>query len=267
MQATSEGSCTAEQLRSAAAAPFPPTLVDVRRSAAFERDPVRIPMALRRPPEAVEQWAGDIEPWRKVVVYCVHGHEVSQTAAAALRARGLEAAYLDGGIEHWREHGGPVEPWSAPTRWVTRERPKIDRIACPWVVRRFVDASAEMFYVPPKDVLAFANENAAVPFDVPDVEYSHDGERCSFDAFVDRHAPDNAGLRALADIVRAADTDTLGRSPQAAGLLAVSLGLGRGIGDDAALLRHGLLVYDALYAWCSAGRGERHGWDPAALRS
>ena len=260
MQSHSAAPCTAEQLRAAAAAPFPPTIVDVRRAAAFERDPVRIPMALRREPETVEQWTRDIEPWRRVVVYCVHGHEVSQTAAASLHARGLSATYLDGGITHWRETGGPVEPWSAPTRWVTRARPKIDRIACPWLVRRFVDASADIHYVPPKDVLAFAKENDAVPFDVPDVEYTHDGERCSFDAFVDRHAPGNASLRALADIVRAADTDTLGRSAQAAGLLAVSLGLGRGLVEDAVLLRHGMLVYDALYAWCCEGRGERHAW-------
>jgi rhodanese-related sulfurtransferase len=264
---TPHAACTADELRALARSAFPPTVVDVRRAPAFERDPVRLPMALRRPPDAVEQWARDLEPWRAVVVYCVHGHEVSQAAASQLRGLGLDATYLDGGLEHWRERGGTIEPWAPATRWVTRARPKIDRIACPWLVRRFVDASAEVFYVDPKEVLAFAKANEAVPFDVPDVEYTHDGERCSFDAFVDRHAPADEALRTLADIVRAADTDTLGRSPQAAGLLAVSLGLGRGLTDDAALLRHGLLVYDALYAWCRDSRGERHGWDPVALRS
>lgn len=267
MQPTPLAASSSDQLRALARAPFPPTIVDVRRRAAFERDPVRLPMALRHVPEAVGQWAAALEPWRPVVVYCVHGHEVSQQAAAELRARGLEASFLDGGLEHWRETGGPVEPWAPPTRWVTRARPKIDRIACPWLVRRFVDASADVFYVAPKEVLAFAKANDAVPFDIPDVEYSHDGERCSFDAFVTRHAPGDEALLALADIVRAADTDTLARSPQAAGLLAMSLGLGRGLLDDAALMKHGMLVYDALYAWCRESRGERHGWDPAALRS
>ena len=267
MQPLPNAACTADQLRALARAPFPPTIIDVRRRAAFERDPVRLPMALRREPEAVEKWAVELEPWRPVVAYCVHGHEVSQNAATALRERGFDATFLEGGLEHWRESGGPVEPWAPPTRWVTRARPKIDRIACPWLVRRFVDASAEVFYVAPKEVLAFAKANEAVPFDVPDVEYTHDGERCSFDAFVDRHAAEDKALHALADIVRAADTDTLDRSQPAAGLLAVSLGLGRGLADDAALMKHGMLVYDALYAWCRESRGERHGWDPVALRS
>ena len=267
MHPTPEAACTAEQLRALARAPFPPTIIDVRRPAAFDRDPVRLPMALRHDPEAVESWAAALEPWRPVVAYCVHGHEVSQNAAAALRTRGFDATYLDGGLEHWRESGGPVEPWARPTRWVTRARPKIDRIACPWLIRRFVDASADVFYVAPTEVLAFAKANEAVPFDVPDVEYTHDGERCSFDAFIDRHAPEDEALRSLADIVRAADTDTLERSPPAAGLLAVSLGLGRGLADDASLMKHGMLVYDALYAWTRDNPGERHGWDPMALRS
>ena len=257
---------SAEALRTSFRAPFPPTLVDVRRRAAFERDPVRLPMALRHEPEEIDRWASQLEPWRPVVVYCVHGHEVSQNAAATLRARGFDAHSLEGGIVQWRDQGGPVEPWRPGSRWITRERPKIDRIACPWLIRRFVDASAEIIYAPPKNVRAVAAEQAATPFDIPDVEYSHDGERCSFDAFVERHVPGDPALDALADIVRAADTDTLDRAAPAAGLLAVSLGLGRGIADDQALLRHGLLVYDALYAWCREGRGERHGWDPVALR-
>jgi len=246
-------------------APFPPTVVDVRRAAAYERDPVRIPLSIRRAPEAVEHWAAELDDWREVVVYCVHGHEVSANAASALAARGLRASILEGGLEAWRQAALPVAPSHAPTRWVTRERPKIDRIACPWLVRRFVDASAEFFYVPPQDVRAFARDRGATPFDIPDVEYSHVGERCSFDAFVERHGNGNAALARLADIVRAADTDTLGQSAQAAGLLAVSLGLGRGIADDAELLRRGMLVYDALYAWCALAADERHGWNPAAI--
>ena len=242
--------CTVDELRAQATRPFPPTIVDVRRRAAFEREPLRIPLSLRREPEEVDGWAADLDPWRPVVVYCVHGHEVSRNAAGALRARGLDAASLEGGLERWRATDGPVEPWRPPTRWVTRARPKIDRLACPWFIRRFLDASAAIHYVDPKRVPAFAAETGAVPFDVPEVEYTHEGERCSFDAFVTRHAPGHRALQGLAEVVRSADTDTLQRSPPAAGLLAISLGLGRGIVDDAALLRHAMLIYDALYAWC-----------------
>ena len=249
--------CSAASLADRVRGIFPPTIVDVRRESAFARDPVRIPMALRLLPEAVETWAGTLERWRTVVVYCVHGREVSQNAAAALRAHGLEAQPLEGGIEGWRESGRAVEPWRPPTRWVTRARPKIDRIACPWLIRRFIDASAEILYVPNAEVRSVAREQDAIPFDVPDVEYTHNGERCSFDAFVERHARDDEALDALAAIVRAADTDTLDASREAPGLHAISLGLGAGLADDAALLHHGLLVYDALYAWCRAERGER----------
>jgi rhodanese-related sulfurtransferase len=249
-----------QSLEAAVRGPFPPTIIDVRRRDAFERDPVRIPLALRHPPGDLHVWAPTLERWRPVVVYCVHGHQVSRDAAEALRSQGFDAHPLEGGLEGWREAGGAIEPWRPPSRWVTRERPKIDRIACPWFVRRFVDASAEILYVPSASVRAVAREQNAIPFDVPDVEYTHAGELCSFDAFVARHAPDDGALGALADIVRAADTDTLERSPQASGLLALSLGLGSGLADDAALLHHGLLVYDALYAWCrSAASSQTNG--------
>ncbi|MDH5286383.1 MAG: chromate resistance protein [Betaproteobacteria bacterium] len=242
------------------------TLVDVRRAADFAADPGMIPGALRRLPDDPLAWGAALPAWRPVAVYCVYGHEVSRDTARTLRAFGLDARHLAGGLDAWRAEGGSVVPHAPPTRWVTRERPKIDRLACPWFVRRFIDADAVFDYVPPQRVLAHARATGATPFDVPDVEYTHDGERCSFDAFVARHAPDDPALAALADIVRAADTDRLGDSPQAAGLLAVSLGMGRLIGDDGALLRHALLVYDALYAWCRAARDERHGWDATALR-
>ena len=139
----------------------PPTLVDVRRQTAFDRDPHVIPGALRRLPEVVDDWAGALEPWRTVVVYCVRGHEVGKDAAEALRAHGFQARYLTGGLEQWRAEGHPTKPHVAPTRWVTRERPKIDRIACPWLVRRFIDPTAEFFYVPKSDVQAFADANNA----------------------------------------------------------------------------------------------------------
>ena len=234
------------------------TLVDVRRTEAFAADPHVIPGALKRAPESVADWARELEPWRPVVVYCAHGHEVGRDAASALRERGFAARHLEGGLAAWRAAGGRAVPHAPPTRWVTRARPKIDRIACPWLIRRFIDPSALFFYVPNAEVRAFAAAQGATPYDIPDVDYSHDGARCSFDAFIRRHD--------LAVIVRGADTGALDLAPQAAGLVAVSLGLSATFADDHAMLRHGLLVYDALYAWCREARGETHGWNPAALR-
>ena len=237
---------------------FPrPTLVDVRRRAAFDADPFVIPGALKRDPEAVAEWLADLEPWRPVVVYCVHGHNVSQDAAVFLRQAGLPAYHLDGGLEAWRANGGAVATYTEPTRWVTRARPKIDRIACPWLIRRFIDASAEFFYVPNAEVRAFATANAATPYDVPDVTYTHSGAQCSFDAFIRIHELADPALSDLATIVRAADTNALGLAPQAPGLLAVSLGLSATFADDHAMLRWGMLVYDALYASCRQARAAR----------
>ncbi|HEX4886012.1 MAG TPA: chromate resistance protein ChrB domain-containing protein [Casimicrobiaceae bacterium] len=258
---------TPQAFRNLLAGPAPVTLVDVRRADAFACDPVLMPGAVRRPPEDVLAWGPALPTWRPVVVYCAHGRDVGRDVAQTLRALGLQACCLAGGLDAWRESGGAVAPQRAPTRWVTRERPKIDRIACPWFIWRFVDADAVVDYVPANEVLAHAAATGATPFDVPDVAYSHAGERCSFDAFVARHARGDGALEALADIVRAADTNRPGDAPQAAGLLAVSLGLARLIASDHALLHHALLVYDALYAWCRDAREERHGWDPAGLRN
>lgn len=230
---------------------FPrPILVDVRRRAAFDADPFVVAGAIKRDPEAVAAWIADLEPWRSIVVYCVHGHNVSQDAAVFLRQAGLSAFHLEGGLEAWRAHGGAIAKYAEPTRWVTRARPKIDRIACPWLVRRFIDPAAEFFYVPNTEVRAFAEANAATPYDVPDVMYTHSGKQCSFDAFIRIHELADPALSALATIVRAADTNTLGLAPQAPGLLAVSLGLSASFADDHAMLRWGMLVYDALYASC-----------------
>lgn len=148
-------------------------------------------------------------------------------------------------------------------KWVTRERPKIDRIACPWLVARFIDQDPEFLFVPPGDVQRVAAQTGATPFDVPGVALTHDGERCSFDAFLRDYGLDDPALRQLAVIVRGADTDRLDLAPQCAGLLAVSLGLSRLHADDHEMLRHGMGVYDALYAWCRDARDERHGWTAA----
>jgi len=152
-----------------------------------------------------------------------------------------------------------------PTRWVTRERPKIDRIACPWLVRRFLDPRAEILYVPTADVFAVANREGAVAFDLPGAEFSHVGELCSFDAFIAQFALVDPGLAALAPIVRGADTDRHDLAPEAAGLHALSLGLALTHPDDQSLLEHGLLIYDALYAWALNAKGERHAWRPAEI--
>ena len=256
---------TPTELEARLAAFPPPTLVDVRRQPAFDADPRLVPGAIRRPPEALDAWAGPLEPWRPVVVYCVRGHEVSQNAAAALRARGLEAGILSGGLERWCAEGRATKPFAAPTRWVTRERPKIDRIACPWLIRRFIDPGAEFFYVPNADVRAFAAANGATAYDIPDVELSHVGELCSFDAFLRKYKLDDPALAELAIIVRGADTARPELAPQAAGLLAISLGLSHLYREDHEMLGHGMVVYDALYAWCRHARGETHTWNPAAM--
>jgi len=238
-----DASITAAELKQSLRTSTPPLVIDVRRNARFLESPYFIKGALRRDPERLEEWKRAL-PNADIVVYCVHGHEVSQNAAKALGAR-----YLEGGIEHWREEGGETiaKPVGAPTRWVTRERPKIDRIACPWLIRRFIDADAKFLYVPAAQVKETAQ---AIPFDVPGVEFGHHGERCSFDAFIDQFNLRDAALDRLARIVRAADTHRLDLAPEAAGLLAISTGLGKTIADDHALLEQGMAVYDALYAAC-----------------
>jgi rhodanese-related sulfurtransferase len=254
-------------IASTRASPEPPLVIDVRRRDAFLGAADMAAGALRRDPEAVSRWAKSLPRANMVVVYCVHGHQVSQGVAQALSDQGLRAYYLSGGLEEgWRTGGGPLDskPPNASTRWVTRERPKIDRIACPWLISRFVDAEAEFLYVPTARVRETAAARAAVPYDVSDVYFSHEGPLCSFDAFLRHYRLNDPALRQLAVIVRAADTATLENSPQAPGLLAISLGLSRLFADDHEMLTHGMVMYDALYAWCREGQDEVHTWNPAA---
>ncbi len=246
-----------------------PLLLDVRRAPAFVADD-RMIVATQRceDPGAFTQ----AFPPRPLVAYCVHGHEVSQEAARTLAMAGHEAAYLEGGIEAWREAGLPTirrrAEWNVPggSRWITRERPKIDRVACPWLVRRFIDPGARFDYVAPEHVIEQAGVRGAVPYDVPGVQVTHRGERCSFDALLvdfDLHDP---ALDLLATIVRGADTNRLDLAPQSAGLLAASLGLSRQHADDHAMLEQAMSLYDGLYAWCrdvSTGTRESHAWVPA----
>ncbi len=148
-------------------------------------------------------------------------------------------------------------------KWVTRERPKIDRIACPWLIARFIERDAEFLFVPAGRVLAVARQTGAIPYDVPDVEPSHVGENCSFDAFLAKHDLTDPALHHLAEIVRGSDTSRLDLTPQSAGLYAISLGLSETFRDDHELLAHGMVMYDALYAWCAKLQGETHNWPPA----
>jgi len=228
----------------------PPQILDVRRAAAFDRDRTLIPGAVRCPPEEVDTLLATLEPWRPVVAVCVHGHEVSQNAAALLASHGYDARSLEGGHDQWRADGGATVPWQPPTQWVTRERPKIDRIACPWLVQRFIDPAAEFFYVPAAEVRGFADVHGATPFDIPGVQYGHDEERCSFDAFIRIHGIADGALDRLATIVRGADTGVPSLAAESPGLLATSQGLSAMFADDHAMLRAGMMMYDALYLWC-----------------
>ena len=258
---------SALELRDQIAGRRPPIVIDVRRQPTFLASREMLGGAVRRDPEKVQAWSISLPPAASVVVYCVHGHEVSQNAAAALVKSGLNARYLEGGLEEgWKAVEGAVDakPANGSTRWITRERPKIDRIACPWLISRFVDPGAEFLYVPSKEVLSAAKANDAIPYDVADVHFTHEGDLCSFDAFVKHYRLRDPALDQLALIVRGADTARLDLAPQAPGLAAISLGLSRNFADDHEMLKHGMVMYDALYTWCKEGKQEVHTWNPQA---
>jgi len=200
---------------------------------------------------------------RRVVVVCARGKKLSEGYAALLRAQGIDAEGLEGGAEAWAAASLPMVPLAAlpATRlWVTRHRPKIDRIACPWLIRRFIDPEARFLYVAPSEVLGVAERFGAVPFDVEGVSLTHRGEQCSFDAMIADFGLSTEPLERLATIVRGADTDRHDLAPQAAGLLAISVGLSRQYRDDLAQLGAGMVIYDALYRWARDGVAEGHDW-------
>jgi rhodanese-related sulfurtransferase len=212
-----------------------------------------------------------VEPGAAVIVVDEHGGSAAAATAAILRSEGIAAETLEGGFAAWRAAGLPtVSLAHLPPRhddggtwWVTRARPKVDRIACPWLIRRFVDPAARFLFVAPGDVLAVASREQAEPFDVSDerVVWTHRGELCTFDVMVEAFGlGDHPPLARLAAIVRGADTDRLDVAPEAAGLLAISLGLSRQYADDHAQLEAGMAVYDALYRWARDATGETHNW-------
>lgn len=273
-------SLSPQELNRFLARPDRPLVLDVRKAAAFAASPDLIAGAVHCAPEDVPALARRGPP-REAVVYCVYGHHVCQDAVRTLRAAGWDARWLQGGIAggengvdrlediaHWRE-APPLTirkrpdlgvTGERPSRWITRERPKIDRVACPWLVLRFVDPRAQFFYVPTQEVFAQAAKLEAVPYDIDGAPISHAWERCSFDAMIEAFGLRDPALDTLATIVRGADTARLTLAPQCAGLLALSLGLSRLHADDAAMLQAALPLYDALYAWCRDAQGETHTW-------
>ena len=261
-------SVSAESLYQRLGGPAAPVLIDVRRAAGFDADDKMIVGAIRRNPQEVDAWRRELPGGRPVVVYCAHGQEVSQNAATMLRTAGMDARYLDDGIAGWAEARLPTRSKKqATTRsWVTRERPKIDRIACPWLIRRFIDPEAQFLYAPTERVFDVARETGATAYDIPGAEpFSHEGELCSFDLFLRVYEIQDPALDALAVIVRGADTARLELAPQAPGLLALSLGLSANYPDDHPMLEHGMIMYDAFYAWCRSAQGQGHDWNPAAM--
>src|SRR5258705_1422498 len=201
-----------------------PIIVDVRRDADFAGADTLVADALHRSPDHVEQWRTDLPSGRQVVTYCIHGREVSQGVAAALRLMGVEANFLEGGIADWTEQGMPTRRniGTTPSKWVTREHPKIDRIACPWLIRRFIDPNAEFIYVPKDQVLAVAQQTRGIPYDIDGVEFTHQGDRCSFDTVLRIYDIPDPALHHPATIVPGAETSPPHLNPPSGGPFSVS---------------------------------------------
>jgi rhodanese-related sulfurtransferase len=266
---------TVAQLSRLIGTPDAPAIIDVRIAEDRASDPRVIPSSIHRDARAVPDWATDWATdrtvgWagRSVVVACRQGRKLSQGAAAWLRQSGVNAQTLEGGFEAWvQAQALLVNPKHVPphdakgrTVWVTRARPKIDRIACPWLIRRFINPSAVFLFVAPSEVQAVAERFGATPFDVDGIFWSHRGETCTFEAMLEEFGLHSPALDRLAAIVRGADTDRLDAAPEAAGLLAASLGLSRMFRDDLAQLDAAMVLYDAFYRWARDATTETHNW-------
>ena len=243
-----------------------PIVIDCRTAEDYAADPRLIPSSVRREHAGAPEWERDMTS--PAVVVCQQGRKLSQGVAAWLRATGVEAESLDGGYEAWLAAGQPVvntarlppRNTAGQTVWVTRERPKVDRVACPWLIRRFIDTSAVFLFVSPAEVEAVASRFSATPFDVEGVFWSHRGETCTFDTMIEEFALKSAPLLQLAKIVRGADTARPDLTPQSEGLLAASLGYSRMYRDDLPQLEAAMGFYDAFYRWCRDATEETHNW-------
>jgi len=260
---------TPEKLNRILGTPGAPILIDVRVDEDFAADPRLLPGSIRKDYRSVAAWAPSITG--PAVIVCQQGKKLSHGIAAHLRHAGTEAEVLEGGFEAWRKAGSmlvvdekiPSRDGQGRTVWVTRSRPKIDRIACPWLIRRFVDPSAVFLFVPASEVSLVGERFAVTPFDIEDVFWSHRGELCTFDVMIEEFGLRSDPLLHLAKIVRGADTDRPELAPEVPGLLAASLGLSRMYNDDLEQLEAGMTLYDAFYRWCRDATAETHNWPNA----
>ncbi|MBS8261284.1 sulfurtransferase [Roseibium polysiphoniae] len=258
---------TVSQLNRLIGTPDCPVLVDVRIDEDFEVDRFLVPGSFRHPHDQIDTLVERLRGQRAIII-CHKGKKLSEGVAAWLRHENIETESLEGGMVAWHEAGLPrVNCRNLPQRdakgrtvWVTRLRPKVDRIACPWLIRRFVDPSAVFLFVAKQEVTAVAERFDATPFDIEGLTWSHRGENCTFDTMIEEFGLSSDPLLHLARIVRGADTERLDLEPQCAGLLAASLGLSRMYRDDVAQLEAGLALYDAFYRWCRDATSETHDW-------
>jgi rhodanese-related sulfurtransferase len=264
---SSINSISVEKLVRLIGTPKCPALVDVRTDEDFNLSPNLLPGSIRRPYADVGEWSAELGGQHAIVI-CHKGQKLSHGVAALLRVAGISADTLEGGFVAWEKAALPLVPASklpprdaqGRTLWVTRERPKVDRIACPWLIRRFVDPCAIFMFIAPAEVAAVGDKFAAAPFDIEGVFWSHRGELCTFDVMIEELGLATPPLKRLATIVRAADTARLDLAPEAPGLLAASLGLSRMYADDLEQLEAGLNLYDAFYRWCRDATDETHNW-------
>lgn len=256
---------TVQQLSRLIGTPHAPVIIDVRIEEDFNAAPQILPTAVRCSHTNIASIIPTLDNER-VVIYCQKGKKIAQGAGAILRARGINAETLQGGFVAWHADNQPLVPVKAIQNtndlngsvWVSKHRPKIDRIACPWLIRRFIDPKAQFLYVSASEVMDVAEKFNATPFDVAGAAWGHRGDYCTFDVMLEGFALQTKPLLHLAKIVRGADTDNVAIAPESAGLLAVSLGLSRLYRDDIEQLNAGMLIYDAFYRWARDATNEQH---------
>ena len=259
------------QLNRLIGTPDCPVIVDISIDPDFAEDPFLIPGSFRHPHTDISGLKARLGS-RPCIIACQKGIKLSQGLVAWLRGDGIPAEYLQGGMYGWRDAPDTLripaeavpDPVAGSTLWVTRHRPKIDRIACPWLIRRFVDPEARFLFVSPAEVQGVADRYGATPFDVEDVQFSHRGDQCTFDTMLEIFKLHSPALDRMATIVRGADTNRHDLAPESAGLLALSVGLSRLYRDDQLQLAAGITVYDAFYRWARDGFEEGHDWPAQA---